>query len=255
MAEILRSVRGMAERTILINRAPVLTLWATTVAERLGFAQDEALSLGKAVAGLTAQSKDPQTQNRYSFVRNNPMTYIDPTGAMDCDPSDPSCIGGWGGGGGCDPILDPLCGICDPTDPFCEGGGGGGGGGGRNNPENPRPFPWPTLTLGFFNSLENGAGGGTGNSRWEQCRINVLVPCVSQAEDQLSHCLIGAAGLCLARMGACVAECRTQPWSCGKCLIQAGAQCTASKVICDYNFNRSIDDCMSKFMACGTAGP
>jgi hypothetical protein len=42
---------------ILINRAPVLTLWATTVAERLGFDQAEALSLGKAVAGLTAQSK------------------------------------------------------------------------------------------------------------------------------------------------------------------------------------------------------
>ena len=47
----------MAERNILINRAPVLTLWATTVAERMGFDQDEALSLGKAVAGLTAQSK------------------------------------------------------------------------------------------------------------------------------------------------------------------------------------------------------
>lgn len=42
---------------ILINRAPVLTLWAATVAERLGFDWDEALSLGKAVAGLTAQSK------------------------------------------------------------------------------------------------------------------------------------------------------------------------------------------------------
>jgi hypothetical protein len=47
----------MTERNILINRAPVLTLWATTVAERLGFDQDEALSLGKAVAGLIAQSK------------------------------------------------------------------------------------------------------------------------------------------------------------------------------------------------------
>jgi hypothetical protein len=43
--------------SILINRAPVLTLWATTVAERLGFDSDEALSLGKALAGLTAQSK------------------------------------------------------------------------------------------------------------------------------------------------------------------------------------------------------
>jgi hypothetical protein len=47
----------MTERNLLINRAPVLTLWATTVAERLGFDQDEALSLGKAVAGLNAQSK------------------------------------------------------------------------------------------------------------------------------------------------------------------------------------------------------
>ena len=47
----------MTERNILINRAPVLTLWAATVGERLGFDQDEALSLGKAVAGLNAQSK------------------------------------------------------------------------------------------------------------------------------------------------------------------------------------------------------
>src|SRR5580692_7656409 len=47
----------LTDRNILINRAPVLTLWATTVAERLGFDKDEALSLGKAVAGLNAQSK------------------------------------------------------------------------------------------------------------------------------------------------------------------------------------------------------
>ena len=45
------------ERNILINRAPVLTLWAATIAVRLGFYLDEALSLGKAVAGLNAQSK------------------------------------------------------------------------------------------------------------------------------------------------------------------------------------------------------
>jgi hypothetical protein len=43
--------------TVTINRAPVLTLWAAVVAERLGFDGDEALTLGKAVAGLTAQSK------------------------------------------------------------------------------------------------------------------------------------------------------------------------------------------------------
>lgn len=43
--------------TITINRAPVLTLWAAVVAKRLGFRWDEALSLGKALAGLNAQSK------------------------------------------------------------------------------------------------------------------------------------------------------------------------------------------------------
>lgn len=42
---------------ILVNRAPVLTLWASVVAERLGFDAGAALTLGKAVAGLTAQSK------------------------------------------------------------------------------------------------------------------------------------------------------------------------------------------------------
>jgi hypothetical protein len=47
----------MPAKTISINRAPVLTLWAAVVAQRLGFNEDEALTLGKAVAGLNAQSK------------------------------------------------------------------------------------------------------------------------------------------------------------------------------------------------------
>jgi hypothetical protein len=47
----------MASKTISINRAPVLTLWAAVVAERLGFRWDEALSLGKALAVLNAQTK------------------------------------------------------------------------------------------------------------------------------------------------------------------------------------------------------
>jgi hypothetical protein len=42
---------------IRINRAPVLTIWAAVVAERLGFKRDEALTLGRAVAGLNAYSK------------------------------------------------------------------------------------------------------------------------------------------------------------------------------------------------------
>jgi len=42
---------------IEINRAPVLTLWAAVVATRLGFEWEEALTLGRAVAGLNAYSK------------------------------------------------------------------------------------------------------------------------------------------------------------------------------------------------------
>lgn len=42
---------------IEINRAPVLTLWAAVVAERLGFHWEEALTLGRAVAGFNAYSK------------------------------------------------------------------------------------------------------------------------------------------------------------------------------------------------------
>ena len=47
----------MAGKKIKINRAPVLTLWASVVAERLGYDEETALTLGKAVAGLNAQSK------------------------------------------------------------------------------------------------------------------------------------------------------------------------------------------------------
>ena len=47
----------MTGKKIKINRAPVLTLWAAVVAERLGYKKDEALTLGKALAGLNAQSK------------------------------------------------------------------------------------------------------------------------------------------------------------------------------------------------------
>jgi len=44
-------------RTVTVNRAPVLTLWAAVVAQRLGFDWGEALTLGRAVAGLNAYSK------------------------------------------------------------------------------------------------------------------------------------------------------------------------------------------------------
>src|SRR5512135_895267 len=47
----------MTKKIVKINRAPVLTLWAAVVAERLGFDHEAALTLGKALAGLNAQSK------------------------------------------------------------------------------------------------------------------------------------------------------------------------------------------------------
>jgi hypothetical protein len=47
----------MPREVVLVNRAPVLTLWASVVAERLGYDHEAALSLGKALAGLNAQSK------------------------------------------------------------------------------------------------------------------------------------------------------------------------------------------------------
>lgn len=42
---------------VQVNRAPVLTLWAAVVAERLGHPPDLALSLAKVVAGSAARAK------------------------------------------------------------------------------------------------------------------------------------------------------------------------------------------------------
>ncbi len=47
----------MPARKFAINRAPVLTLWAAVVAERQGFDRQAALTLGRSLAGLNAQSK------------------------------------------------------------------------------------------------------------------------------------------------------------------------------------------------------
>jgi len=48
---------SVGRRTITINHTPVLTLWAAVVARRLGFGRDEALTLGRAVAGLSTYSR------------------------------------------------------------------------------------------------------------------------------------------------------------------------------------------------------
>jgi hypothetical protein len=50
-------LKNVKVNSVRVNRAPVLTLWAAIVAERLGFDRDEALTLGRVVAGLDAYSK------------------------------------------------------------------------------------------------------------------------------------------------------------------------------------------------------
>ena len=53
-----KSASGLADAMPLeVNRAPVLTLWAAVVAERLGHPADTALTLGRAVAGSAARVK------------------------------------------------------------------------------------------------------------------------------------------------------------------------------------------------------
>jgi hypothetical protein len=47
----------MTSEIVQVNRAPVLTLWAGVVARRLGYDEEAALSLGRALAGLNAQAK------------------------------------------------------------------------------------------------------------------------------------------------------------------------------------------------------
>ena len=62
---------------------------------------------------------NPQNLNRYSYVTNNPLRYIDPTGHM-LDYAD------GGGGGGSTLPSPPDNDYCD-THPLACGGGGGGG--------------------------------------------------------------------------------------------------------------------------------
>src|SRR5271165_6626489 len=56
--------------SILVNRAPVLTLWAAVVAERLGHPADTALTLGRAVAGSAARVKA-----RKALLQQRPTLY------------------------------------------------------------------------------------------------------------------------------------------------------------------------------------
>jgi hypothetical protein len=64
---------------IAINRAPVLTLWASIVAERLGYSRATALTLGKTIAGKVAFSK-AQTIGRARKREPNTSSQSKPAG-------------------------------------------------------------------------------------------------------------------------------------------------------------------------------
>jgi hypothetical protein len=76
----------MPNKKIKINRAPVLTLWAAVVAERMGYNKDEALTFGKAMAGLNAQSKGrrlgiyeekPEEEKKKEDKKESPVMFIE----------------------------------------------------------------------------------------------------------------------------------------------------------------------------------
>ncbi len=85
-------------------------------------------------SGLAAvHPRDPQTLNRYAYVRNNPLAATDPQG-LDINDED-----GGGDNGGCSDVVMRLgsshgLGHAHANDVCGEGGGGGGGGGGTSGP-------------------------------------------------------------------------------------------------------------------------
>jgi RHS repeat-associated protein len=78
------------------------------------------LALFSALDPLSGSTIDPQTLNRYDYVRNNPISSLDPTGQNrvktygDCDPDQQNCSGGAGFGWGASPScsVDGLGAAC-----------------------------------------------------------------------------------------------------------------------------------------------
>lgn len=108
-------------------------------------------------AGLAAANPtNPQSWNRYAYVRNNPLASIDPLGLHDpsCDPNDPTCP--------CDPYTG-ICGPCPFGGNYCPvpgpgGGGGGEGGGGGGRPGGPVAIPEPPINVGVPDDPGMGPG-------------------------------------------------------------------------------------------------
>jgi len=92
---------------------------------------------------LPGDRKNPQSLNRYSYVRNNPISSSDPAGMEDCDDCDDS------GGGGTPVYLQNECSMAMSCDGLGSGGQGGDSQGGDNQ--------------------GNGDGGGSDQSQGPAC--------------------------------------------------------------------------------------
>ncbi|KAF4602044.1 hypothetical protein EYR40_005245 [Pleurotus pulmonarius] len=71
-------------KSVVVNRAPVMSAWATVVAERMGFNREEALSIASVYTEMNAISKgvalgifDKSRANDASASRNGSQPYVD----------------------------------------------------------------------------------------------------------------------------------------------------------------------------------
>jgi RHS repeat-associated protein len=109
-------------------------------------------------AGMAAaDSANPQSWNRYAYVMNSPLNYVDPRGMNEEYPCDGFEDCG-GGGGYCPPEYENCDDPFPPPVPIGppDGGGGGGHGGGRTTPTSSGPVgtTWPdNETLGLPGGL------------------------------------------------------------------------------------------------------
>jgi RHS repeat-associated protein len=165
--------------------------------------------------------KDPQSQNRYAYVRGNPITRIDPDGTDDCDPEDPFCGDPCQGGGG----------ICFPP-----GGGGGYGG----NPEGPRTFPWPQLPPGFFSAFNF---GGTKNCQQQYDN------CLKAVQDGFTTCLDNALQAYRVRLATC-ALLQFFPTLESLCNQRAGKRYATDQAACGTGLETKRANCIAERTLC-----
>lgn len=123
---------------------------------------------------LAGDIGDPQTLNRYSYARNNPVNFIDPGG---------NCTDQWVNGVlVCTVTVSPDPGPCeiDPwfceTQPFSCGLGPCGSGGGGLPPQPPMPPPPSLALLGYTSPQSTGTHGPTAPSNPCQYQGRALSP-------------------------------------------------------------------------------